>query len=678
MVLAQAQRDTIQKLPDAQTNDNTTGFFALMHRGPLLSAWGTRLRETELRRVYRHDYNWMVQGAFSGLLKRLASTPWEIKGPEDISGTELKFYEQAFKTFGRSAPQTSRPDTEYWQEIIRQADFGRGWSSFIKKGVDYLRQDGGWYWEIIAPGNTLKEPTGPASGIAHLDSVRCIPTGDPEFPVVYIDRDNNKHILHNSRVVHLVDMPDGDESRPGYGLCALARAISITHRQILMGRYIEQHLDDKPPPGIVSASGITRQERDRAASVYREEQDRDDRPIWGRQLWFFGADVGNQARLETTTFSVAPEKFDFKTYTEIDIDALALALGVDRQDLWQLTGGNLGSGTQSEILSQKSRGKALGDLMASIERAINDILPENYQFEFKFRDEQEDETRANIASTWASTVQTAGSHLTDDEARRLLANQIEAIHEAITDEKGQIVRRDDLDVQGISNADIQAQQDQQQPPANAPQQERQRAMGEGVDRQRNVGVVVDAKDFQATRLSFEIDVSDLIGAAIDRELEKRRAGTVLRALLNRHGKQAMLDGLEKGGVDTELLEGDDLSTFTLWLAEQSTFVSKLMDELYKDPAPNIDPDVRAGMWANKSLIEIYQQGILSADRNGLYEWVLGDTEHCADCLRLAGQIHRFKDWSRTGWLPQADHLECHGYNCQCKLVKTSGRARGRF
>ncbi|MGA0506735.1 hypothetical protein ACO2WS_26100, partial [Escherichia coli] len=68
---------------------------------------------------------------------------------------------------------------------LRQADFGRGWGSLISKVLlDYLRQDGGGFIEVIAPGNPLKAPTAPATGLAYLDSLRCLPTGDPEYPVV--------------------------------------------------------------------------------------------------------------------------------------------------------------------------------------------------------------------------------------------------------------------------------------------------------------------------------------------------------------------------------------------------------------------------------------------------------------------------------------------------------------
>ena len=97
----------------------------------------------ELRNVSRHDYNWMAQGAFAGIMKLIASTPWEIKGPDDLSSAQEKYYRMAYKAAAFGKATGDRPDVDYWQELIRQADFGRGWGDFCMKGVDYLRQDGG-------------------------------------------------------------------------------------------------------------------------------------------------------------------------------------------------------------------------------------------------------------------------------------------------------------------------------------------------------------------------------------------------------------------------------------------------------------------------------------------------------------------------------------------------------
>jgi len=654
--IKKAQADTIQVHPDATKGEGVNRFAWVQSRGPLLPEYGSRSRERALNLLYLFDYNWMPRSAFTGLMKKVAATPWEITGPDDIStGAKAWYYKQV------GSLESDRPDIEYWQELLRQANFGAGWADFIKMGVDYLKQDAGWYWEIIAPGNPQEAPTGAVTGLAHLDSLRCIPTGDPTYPVLYINEKNIYHLLHHTRVVHMVDMPSGDITRRGYGMCALSRAVVIANREINMGRYIDTFLDDKPPPGVVIASGMVKQERDYALARFKDEQRVDEKAAWGNQLWFFAADATQAASLTFQSFAQAPEKFNFKEYTDIDINSLALALGVDIQELWQLSGGNIGSATQSEVLHRKGQGRAIGDLYANIERAINDILPVDYNFEFKYKDENEDKDRAELARIWTDVVNNAGANLSEDEARRVLANQVEGIHDAITDEEGEIIRVDDLDVQ----------------PEEAPPtiiQVVEEAKPEATN--GKVPPQFKSKEFAATREQFIEKVGDFIGTFI---LDQNRArfGIAMRRYLRQSGEKAMLDGLETGGVIQTTLDADEKKLLALWIAQQSRFITDLGQRV-KD-GENVNANSSAEMWANKSLQVMYNAGLLSADGNGMYEWNLGATEeHCKTCLRLNGQVHRFKDWVRTDLIPKSSKLECGGWRCDCALEKTTGRAKGRF
>jgi len=704
MVLATQIRDqsreyTVQVLPDAR-KENTDGvLFDYATRGLLLPRRGTQQREWFLRyNVWPHDYNWMVQGAFAGILKKVASTPWEIKGPENFSDVEDKQWrawaKAASLTLIGAQQGTQRSDIEYWQQLLRQADFGAGWATFIEKGIDFLRQDRGWVWEVIAPGDPLSPPDGPCMGIAYLDSLKCRPTGDPDYPLLYFDKNGKRHLLHTSRVRRLVDMPDGDERRPGYGLCALSRAVSIANREVLSGRYVEARLDDKPPPGFVRMQGITKQERERALIEFRKEQNVDTQPEWGRILFFHGMDKDTPVEIESIPFSQAPEKFDLKVYTEVDVNSLALAIGVDVQELWQLTGGNIGSQGQSEILHHKSQGKTIGSLMAGIERAINDVLPDEYEFTFKRHDADEDLQNAQIAQTWSGAVSSMGNALQPEEVREVLANTIEAVRDAITDENGNIRRVNDLGVQPQEQLadDTSPLATLGAAPVGMPGDGAQTLLPgirsvAGGETGLDAGGVVAArgipdervartKDIQDTRLDFEAAFSDAIQAVKYDDVSRRRFGIIARALISKMGRQAYRDGLVDGGIEDDELSEDDLSIVAGLAVEQSVYVTAFADTLFEGSDP--DPDAKAEMWFAKSIMPFYQEGLMSADKNGLYEWVYGDTDHCDDCARLNGQSHRLSGWLKSGFMPQGEALACKGFRCACALVKTSGRARGSY
>src|SRR5690348_7299939 len=118
MVLAKiqsdAQKQTVQELPDAKEQRGAFDFFAITARGPLLRQWGTRDRERQLVEIFRYDYNWMVQGSFAGIGNVVADTPRRVIAKDKKTSTETKYWKAAFKAAGFPEPATSTPDIEYF------------------------------------------------------------------------------------------------------------------------------------------------------------------------------------------------------------------------------------------------------------------------------------------------------------------------------------------------------------------------------------------------------------------------------------------------------------------------------------------------------------------------------------------------------------------------------------
>lgn len=188
------------------------------------------------------------------------------------------------------------------------------------------------------------------------------------------------------------------------------------------------------------------------------------------------------------------------------------------------------------------------------------------------------------------------------------------------------------------------------------------------------------KAIQATRLDFENACADLLHQATSGQVTRSAFSNKMRALIRNYGRDAYRDGLTDGGMTEPGFDDDDVATINRLVAEQSQYVTALGEVLFKgDGISPAQEEARPAMWYRKSIEPFYKAGVGSADRNGLYEWVLGRTEeHCKDCLRLNGQKHRMKDWLRRNLIPQSDRLACGGWLCDCKLKKTNGRATGRF
>jgi hypothetical protein len=652
-MLERSLKESVQVKRDAQTEG--AWVIALNeYRNPYVAPWGTRACERDLRRWSRDPDNWMAMGAFSNLIKKVVDTPWIIDGPK-----------------------TGVNRSRYFQDILRQADFGgnggSGWEVWLGKGLlDLCRQNGGWYFEKIGPGDPMKPLTGALTGIAHLDSLRCYPTGDPEFPVIYYNYNNERHILHYTRVGHIVDMPDGDEFNPGYGYSPLYRSMGIVYQQWLMMRYNRVKLDELPAPGFASIKGMSRQTFEDAVDKFVERRANDTPPAYGNLVTLFGLDAALPVELTLTTFSQAPEGFDYPTWLNVQANALALTIGVDKQDIWELATRGLGTGAQSEVLHEKSQAKMYGFLLATIERVLNDVLPESCEFQFKPTDTFASLATAQTATAWATYTQTLGTDFTPNEKRALQAAQVPAAHDVLMDDAGQMIELPDADVK--PETDVSLTDATTVPggdtaaPAPAPAANSSSATVSAGDST----ALPASKEIDATRASFEADFSDLLVAARSSDVNRRRFGVILRDLVRKYGRAAYQDGLVAGGIADGAMDEEDQATYAVELAKQSAFVTNLGDAIYQTGISDAQAAQKAAMWFNGSIAPFYDDGLGSADRNGYYTFQLGAAEHhCVDCPRLDGQTHRFKDWQRKNLLPgRPDQAtECKGFNCQCSLTK---------
>lgn len=683
-LIDRAINDSAQVLPSVTRDGVTTQWSIGGQRTTYLPPWGTRLRDRALRDLYRMDEMNLVRGAIVGIAKAIASLPWEIKGAEDKE--DPVYGELAARQGWRLSRNTG---VEYFQEVFRQANFGDGWGSFIAQGVkNFLVYDAGWFTEVIASGDVYSKPLGPIVGIANLDTMQCYPTGDPRYPCVYYDRWGGIHVYHRSRIIRMVDMSDGDEFRPGYGDSALSRSVSVAMQELWIQRYITARLDDQSPPGVSVVHNVVKSQWDEMTRKYQQRLFADAPPTFGQRLFVFTLDPTNPPKIENYDFQAPPEKFDYRTYTDINVDRLAVAMGIDRQEIMPLANGDMGSGTQSFVLAQKSRGKLIGYLLQQLERKLNDLLPDEFTFEFKYRDSQEALEDAQKMQIISAAVASMGAALSSDEQRTLLAAQIEAVRDAImsTPRANDVVNTAFTAEDNTAGAAPTATPTQNGTPGGVPGQAPtpQVANAPQVNINDDVNDDITAKAVEKayidTETAFVNDVRDLLlSASTPNPYLDRRAFTVtMRSFLRNYGLQAYKDGLRQGGVFVEVLDDEDNADYMGIFVDQNQYINGLADDVYQAKTVNAaNAPMKAFMWG-KSLQAFLNSGTLAANKNAMYVWQLGIAEHCEDCLRLSNQVHRARNWKARGWLPRATKLKCKGYNCKCQLVRTTERARGTF
>lgn len=372
-----------------------------------IAPWWSQQRDLDLRAFVKREGNDILAGAISSMVKKFRAMNWLVEGPQAT--------------------------VEWAQDLLAEAEFGKGWGTLLGKVIeDYYSTDKGAWIEVIGPGRPDKELSGRPTGLAHLDSLRVTPTGDPTYPAIFHSgKDGLAHKIHASRIIHLVDMESPNEDMKGIGFCAASRVIASSMILLKISQYKREKLDDLPQAGLLLLNNVVPQKWEDAKAEYERERRKLGHEIWANIMTLIGVDPAQKAEAQFISFSQMPEHFDEQQSITNYVNVVALAMGIDVRELWPMSQGPLGSGKEAEVQSQKAKGKGVGELISAIERAINwKVLPNRVHFRFDNVDSEEDLQAAQLEDLRVSTIMkmfvpdpvSGETVATRDEVRQMLAD----------------------------------------------------------------------------------------------------------------------------------------------------------------------------------------------------------------------------------------------------------------
>lgn len=349
--------------------------------GSEISPWWSPARDRDLRDFVMREGNDILQGAVGSMVKWGKTLSTVVEGPTRVASR--------------------------YQETLANAEFGEGWGTFASKGLwDYYTQDKGWTIELIGDGDPDGPIRGPVLGLAHLDSQHVQPTGDIVYPILFNNpKDDRPHKIHATRVIRIVDMPSPNEGANGVGFCAVSRVIASSQVLLKLARYKNEKLSDMPEAGLLILNNILPKQWDDAQANSQRQRRKLGNEIWSNIMTLFSIDPAQPATATLTSFANLPEGFNELTSTNLYVNIVALAFGVDPREFWPVSSGRLGTSAESQVMNEKAEGKGKGDIIAAIERAINwKVLPNSVSFRFDFRDDQKDKLKADINSTKVASI----------------------------------------------------------------------------------------------------------------------------------------------------------------------------------------------------------------------------------------------------------------------------------
>jgi hypothetical protein len=279
------------------------------------------------------------------------------------------------------------------QELLLDSN----WVQFIAKHIrDYLTTDNGTFVEVV---RATSSASSRIMGIVHLDSLRCTRTGDPDIPVIYRDKMGREHEMKSHQVFMMSDLPDPGEMFFGVGLCAASRSYRAIYKLHVMDRYIGEKVSGRRPLAIHFVNAVGPRQLESVVVAAEENA--------ARQgiLSYMGAivvpllDADKPPEVSTIPLAELPDRFNRKEEFDIALLTYADNIGLDPQDLQPLTGQALGTGAQSAVLDEKSKGRVLATWRQEFTHNINEyLLDELTSFAFVEHDYRDMERKAGISN----------------------------------------------------------------------------------------------------------------------------------------------------------------------------------------------------------------------------------------------------------------------------------------
>lgn len=233
---------------------------------------------------------------------------------------------------------------------------------------DWFTQNNGYHGEVIRATNARGSRV---VGIDHLDALRCQRTGNPEEPIIYVDRGGREHVLKWYQWFGDVDMESASLEANGMGQCAAERAYQYIRELAVVTAYIIQKTGGKKPLAIYLVNNL--HPKTLQAIVETAEQDatlmdqaadglnEDGTPVMPMRVGtYMGAIIGalptdKEMKVVQIDLAGLPDRFNSDEEWKKCLLVFAKSIGIDVQELQPLTGQALGTGAQSRVLHEKGK-----------------------------------------------------------------------------------------------------------------------------------------------------------------------------------------------------------------------------------------------------------------------------------------------------------------------------------
>lgn len=137
---------------------------------------------------------------------------------------------------------------------------------------------------------------------------------------------------------------------------------------------------------------------------------------------------------------------------------------------------------------------------------------------------------------------------------------------------------------------------------------------------------------------------------------------------------AWFEGMKRCGIAPEEMTEEERNAMQDFKANQYAYLIGYANSIASDSKANkgkLTPLLRrAELWVNRfGEARALAQQLACGDRKA--RWVMSPLkEHCVDCIKLNGRVHRLSTWRRYDIHPRHILLACGGHQCGCDWEMT--------
>lgn len=332
--------------------------------------WGTAPtnRDAELGKFITIEP--YAAAAFGAIAERNAVFTWELEGGELVRDACFK--------------------------LLNGANWGSGWIDFITKLTwDMLTQDKGAFVEIVRAADS---PDAPVIAIKTLQACYCWSTGDPAFPVMFLDRRSGKwHRMAWYQVYHIAELPVHHPLFAGLQISALTRVLRGAQIMNNVSIYEDEKTGGRHTREINIVNGVTKNDLSDAMALQQQQATDRGQSRYIQPVVIAGVSSEKPASVAVVKLASLPDGWDAEKQLRTYFTLLALALGTDYGELAPLPGRGIGTAAQSSTMDAKSRLKSAGLFKKVITEMMNTaILPTGCSFGYKEQDLGEELLQAQV------------------------------------------------------------------------------------------------------------------------------------------------------------------------------------------------------------------------------------------------------------------------------------------